>query len=157
MQACSIDIGRVRARHLALQAKWAAENKKPPTRNQARAWLEPIRRAMREIKTGEIDAHRGYAVTRIHHCDNDVARVDHCINGFVAMIMRLDPGFDVMPLIKVSQKLEAGVLLTVAEVDRCFAVLNQCETMLLGFSRNQLKDAALAEQINIELEMLGIK
>ena len=35
------------------------------------------------------DAYRGYAITRIHHADNDFARVDHAINGFVALMDRL--------------------------------------------------------------------
>jgi hypothetical protein len=140
-----------------LHAKYDAGHSRPPTRKQAAAWLHPIRKAFREMKSGECDAHRGYAITRIHHADNDFARVDHCINGFVAMLERLSPEFDIQAMKKVSKKLENGVLMTVQEIDACFAVLNACEDLLVTIPRSALKDAALVEQINIEMELLGIK
>ncbi len=148
---------RMQARHVAACAQYQAGHDKPPTRSQAQAWLEPIRKALREMQRGEIDAHRGYPITRIHHTDDDFARVDHCINGFTAMLDRLMPEFDAGPLKRVSRKLENGILLTPAEVDACFSTIKQCENRLLKFTRRQLKDAALTEQINIELEMLGLK
>lgn len=110
-----------------------------------------------QIKSGEVDAHRGYPITRIHHADNDFARIDHCINGFVAMLERLAPEFDITPLKSVSKKLENGVLMTVPEIDACFRVLNACEDLLITYSRAQLKAAALTEQLNIELERIGLK
>jgi len=140
-----------------LQAQYIAGNNKTPTRKQAAAWLAPIRKAFREMKSGECDAYRGYAITRIHHCDNDFARVDYCINGFVAMLERVAPNFDVSAMRKVSKRLENGVLMTVEEIDACFLLLNQCETLLTKIPRNVLKDAAQTEQINIEFELLGLK
>jgi len=151
------NIKRAKARHLALCDQFDAGKHKPPTRKDARAWLAPIRRAFNQIKQGEVDAHRGYPITRIHHADNDFARIDHCINGFVAMIERLDTGLDISPLRKVSTKLENGVLLTVQEIDACFALLNASETALLRFSRGHLADVAKIEQINIEFERMGLK
>ena len=67
------------------------------------------------------------------------------------------PALDTGPLKRVSKKLETGVLLAAAELDNCFALLNTVENQLLTYTRSQLKDAALTEQINIELELLGIK
>lgn len=148
---------RQQLRHQAAVAQYQAGRHKPPSRKQVQAWLAPIRRAFVEIRSGEIDAHRGYAITKLHWADNDFARVDFCINGFVAMIERLIPDFDVAPLKRISKKLETGVLLTAVEVDACFATLKQCEDRLLRFRRCDLKDAALTEQINIELEQLGLK
>lgn len=152
-----MSLTRHQRRHLAAVAQYKADSQKPPTRKQAQAWLAPIRRAFVEIKSGEVDAHRGYPITRIHHADNDFARVDHCINGFVAMLNRLAPEFDTGPMERVSKKLSNGILLTVPEVDGCFTTLNDCEDLLLTFTRAQLKDAAQVEQINIEFERMGIK
>lgn len=73
------------------------------------------------------------------------------------MLDRLDLGVDVSPLRKVSTKLGNGVLLTVAEIDACFALLNQCETLLKRYTRTELADAANTEMINIEMERLGLK
>lgn len=95
---------------------YKAGHHKPPTRKQAKAWLAPIRRAMAELKSGEVDAHRGYVITRLNPSDTDFARIDHCINGFTAMMDRL-----------------------------------------IKFTRAALKDAAVTEQINIELELAGLK
>ena len=152
-----ISIPRINARRQALRAKFDSEKHKPPTRKQIQAWLEPIRRAFRQIKSGEVDAVRGYAITRIKPTDDDYARIDHCINGFTAMLDRVCPEIDAQPLKSVSKKLANGVLLTVQEIDACFAVLNTCENALRKYTRAQLKDAATTEQINIELELKGLK
>lgn len=150
-------MSRLYRRYRTLCDQYHAGHDKPPTRKQAQAWLAPIRRAFVQIKSGEVDAYRGYPITRIHHADNDFARIDHCINGFVAMLNRLSPDFDTSPMTRIAKKLEAGALLTVPEIDACFAALNDCEDLLLTFSRAQLKDAAQVEQINIEFERMGIK
>lgn len=152
-----MSLSRQQRRHQAAVARYDAGRQRPPSRKQVQAWLAPIRRAFVEIRSGEIDAHRGYAITKIHWADNDFARVDYCINGFVAMIERLIPDFDVAPLKRVSKKLETGVLLTAAEVDACFSTLNQCEDRLLRFRRCDLVDAANTEMIVIEMERLGLK
>ena len=148
---------RMQLRHAAAITRYQDEKHKPPTRAQARAWLDPIRRAFNELKSGEIDAVRGYAITRIHWADEDYARVDWCINGFTAMLDRLMPEFDTEPMKKVSRKLSAGVPLTVAEIDASFAVLNACESLMITFKRSDWMDVALTEQLNIELERLGFK
>lgn len=146
---------RLRARYLADYARYQAENNKPPTRAQIRAWLEPMRRAFDEMRSGEMDAYRGYAITRINPADEDFARVDFCINGFVSMLARLAPEFDTGAMKKVSKKLEAGILLELQEVDACLSILKECEVMMRKFTRGQLKDAAQTEQVVIELERLG--
>ena len=146
-----------RAKYLAACDRFQADKQKPPTRKQASAWLYPIRKAFREIKTGEIDAYRGYAITRIHHADNDFARVDHCINGFLATLDRLMPEFDTSAMRIVSKKLESGMLLEHSKVDACFKTLNACESALIKFKRSDLISVSQTEMINIELERLGLK
>lgn len=148
---------RERARYLAACDRYQAEKQKHPVRRQMQAWLLPIRKALAEIRTGEVDSYRGYPITRIHHADNDFARVDFAINGFLALISRLLPDYDLSPMQRLSKKLENGMLLELAEVNECGLLLNDIEERLLTFTRAQLKDAADIEMINIELELLGLK
>ena len=39
------------------------------TRRQVAGWLLPIRSALKEMLSGEVDSIRGYAVTRLHRGD----------------------------------------------------------------------------------------
>ena len=147
---------KARARYLASCDRFAVDKNKPPTRKQARAWLDPIRKAFNEIKTGEVDSHRGYAITRIHHADNDFSRIDHAINGFVALIERLMPDFDLAPVTRISKKLENGILLEAKEVHEALAMLKACENRMIKFKRSDLTDAANTEMVRIEIERLGM-
>ena len=151
-----MSLSRIQLRHRSVIDSYKAEIIRPPSRKQARAWLAPIRSAFNEIKSGEVDSHQGYAITRIKRNDDDFARIDHCINGFIAMIERLAPEFDLSAMRKVGKKLEVGILLTHEEVESCFKTLNGVEDLLIGFSRQALKDAAQTEQIKIEFERMGI-
>lgn len=124
------------------------------TRRQARAWLTPMRSCFTEMKTGEVDAIRGYAVTRLHDQDS-YERIDWCIAGFRGLIDRLCPEIDTRPLLAVEKKLAAGVALLVQEIDAALIVLKRSEDALLRHSVAAVKDAVLTEQINIELERIA--
>ena len=67
---------RQQLRHQSAIARYKADRNKPPSRKQMQAWLDPIRKAMAEIRTGEIDAYRGYPITRIHHAFALIRRVE---------------------------------------------------------------------------------
>ena len=149
-------LSRHQLHHRAACARFQAGKQKPPTRKQARAWLAPIRNAMAEMRTGYVDSHRGYAITRIHWADEDFARIDHAINGFVALMVRLMPDLDVGPMTKLSKKLESGVLITLPELNACSTLLKTVEDRLLTFRRCDLVDAANIEMIAIEVERLGL-
>lgn len=154
---CRINLPpKARARYLASCDRYAAEKNKPPTRKQARAWLAPIRKALVEMRSGEVDAVRGYAITRIHHHDNDFARVDHAINGFSGLITRLMPDLDLTPITRLSKKLEAGILLEIHELDAAHRLLDTVEDRLITFTRSALTAAANTEMTVIELERLGL-
>ena len=150
-------MNRILRKHRAMVDQYHAGTNKPPTRKQAKAWLAPIRSAFNQMLTGEIDAHRGYAITRIHHADEDFARVDFAINGFLALLQRVMPDFDTTSMKKVSKKLESGVLMTAKEIEDCFIILNECENNLIKITRADLKHAAQVEQVSIELERLNLK
>lgn len=148
---------RMQLRLMAAKQRYEAGKNKPPTRRQINAWLDPIRKALGEIRSGEVDSYRGYAITRIHHADNDFARVDHAINGFVGMLDRLFDDIDTAPLKKISKKLENGILIELHEVTECVEPLDLCEERMLHKTRADLIDAANTEMIAIEFERLGVK
>lgn len=121
------------------------------TRRQAQAWLGPIRASFSQMKSGEADSIRGYAVTRLH--SNDAwERVDFCIAGFRCLLGRLFPGFDTAPLERVEKKLAAGTPLTEQELNECLSLFNRCESMLVKIQIDVVRDAVITEQIVIELE-----
>ena len=152
-----MSLTRQQLRHHAAIAQYQAGKRKPPTRKQAKAWLAPIRSALAELRTGEVDSWRGYAITRIKRNDEDFARIDHCINGFCALIARLMPDTDISPFTRLAKKLESGIMLTVSEIDECLALIKRVENGLITFSRERMMDAANTEMVAIELERLGIK
>lgn len=149
-------LNRTQRHRQAIVASYKAGKAKPPTRKQAQAWLAPIRNALAELRSGSVDAIRGYPVTRLHTGD-DYARIDFCINGFVALIDRLLPALATEPLRRLARKLELGTPLRMEDIDACTGLLHAVENGLLKLPRQTLLDAALVEQINIELERIGVK
>jgi hypothetical protein len=126
------------------------------TRRQALARLAPIRRALADVRAGEVDSIRGYPVTRLNAQD-DYARLDWCLNGFLSLLQRLEVGLDLAPGERLSKRLASGVLLTVGEVDAVLALLNQAENKLVGMSIDKVRDAVQTEQVAIELDSLGLR
>ena len=72
------------------------------TRRQVDGWFLPIRRALNEMLTGEVDSIRGYAVTRLHNGD-EYERVDWCMAGFVGVLSRIFPELDLSPMTKLQR------------------------------------------------------
>jgi hypothetical protein len=120
------------------------------TRKQARAWLAPIRACFGQIKSGEVDAVRGYAVTRLHASD-DYARIDYCAAGFRALMERICPQIDTAPLLRIEQRLSAGVPLEVEHIDASLRMLMAVENNLIKHSVAEVKEAVMIEQILIEM------
>ena len=148
---------RAQLRHQAAIDRYQANKQKPPTRKWLRSWLYPIRKTMNELRTGYIDTYRGYPITKLDSSDEDFARIDYAINGYVALIDRLMPDFDTSPIKTVGKKLENGTMLEQAEVSAAIAMLNDVEDRLIRFKRCELADAANVEMTVIEFERLGIK
>lgn len=126
------------------------------TRRQACQWLAPMRSALAQIRTDQVDAIQGYAVTRLNDKD-DYTRLDWCINGFLGLIDRLLPQVDTSCAKRLSNRLAAGVPLTIAEVDAACQMLRLVEDGLVGLPTAAVRDAVTAEQISIELDALGLR
>ena len=125
------------------------------TRRQVDAWFVPIRAALREMLSGEVDSIQGYAVTRLHTSD-DYARVDHCIAGFVGVLSRIFDGLDVSMLTKIQKRLANGAPLTEIDVQAALDFLKSLETPLIKADWHKIKNALQTEMIQIELSELGI-
>lgn len=126
---------------------------KKVTRRHAKAWLDPIRKCFAQMRQGEVDAIRGYAVTRLR-ADDDYARIDYCIAGFRGMIGRLFPDFDDGPIELIERRLANGLPLTLPEIDAAVQCLKVCEDAMVGLPRQRVMDAVMTEQIAIELDQL---
>lgn len=112
-----------------------------------------MRRCFGEIKQGEVDAIRGYPVTRLDIAD-EYTRIDWCIAGFRGLIDRLCAEIDTRALLSVEKKLASGVAMEVSEIDAALVVLKRCEDALLRHSIAVVKDAVLTEQVAIELDRM---
>lgn len=130
--------------------------KKRISRRHVRAWLEPIRKTFSEMLRGEVDSLKGYAVTRLNHND-EYARIDYCIAGFKAVLARLCQEIDASALDRVERKLANGTPLFPSEIQDCFKLLKVCENSLVRKTVEEVKDAVLTEQIQIELDELAME
>lgn len=126
------------------------------TRNQIRSWLAPMRQCLRDLRSGEVDAIRGYPVTRIDQGD-DYARIDFCIAGFQSLIGRLCPQADDGSLARLQRKLANGVALTVGDIDAGLSMLHRCEDALTRLPMATIKSAVLTEMIDIEIDRAGLR
>lgn len=126
------------------------------TRRKAAQWLAPMRAAFQQMKTGEVDSIRGYAVTKLHHRD-DYARIDFCIAGFRALISRLFPDIELSDLEKIERRLAAGVPIAYQDIDCALSILRRVEDSMVGIHQSVVTDAVLTEQIIIEVEQKGMQ
>lgn len=90
------------------------------------------------------------------HQINSVTRIDYCMAGFRALIVRLLPSLPLLAMTRLEKKLSAGTPLTPAEIDDVFRELSDVEDRLIHFTRADLASAARTEQIAIEFEAAGI-
>ena len=123
------------------------------TRRQVDGWFLPIRRALNEMLTGEVDSIRGYAVTRLHHGD-EYERVDYCIAGFVGVLSRIFPDLDLSPMTKLQRLLASGTPIHAADVHKALALLKSPETPLIKEDWHRVKSCLTTEMIAIELQDL---
>ena len=123
------------------------------TRRQVDGWFLPIRRALNEMLTGEVDSIRGYAVTRLHNGD-EYERVDWCMAGFVGVLSRIFPELDLSPMTKLQRLLAAGTPIHAADVHKALALLKSLETPLIKEDWHRVKSFLTTEMIAIELQDL---
>ena len=144
---------RREARRMSREATLEKRKLQPPTKQEVGAWLSPVRKVLNEmLQCGSVDTIKGYAVTKIGG-DDDYSRVDWCINGFVAVLRRIDPSLDFSALEKVSARLEKGVPLEEDLLKSALETLDVAEKSMMQKTLGSIYDATITEQILIELEM----
>ena len=149
-------MNRQQLRFQKIKMQWEGQMLKPPTRKQARAWLSPITKALNELKTGEVDCVRGYPITQIRWAGNEIARVDHAINGFVSLLDRINTQLDTKHLASLANKLTNGIMLTQKEIDWALLVVRSAEDYIIKVPRNRLIDFARTEMIYQEITQQGL-
>lgn len=129
-------------------------DKKPP-RRQMQAFIAPVREALKQMRSGEVDSIDGFPVFK--DWQGDWARIDWAMNGFVSMVSRAEPDLDMSLFDNLAAKLESGMLMTVQEIDQALSILKTVEKALTKVTRARLKECVLDEQIDIELSQMGLK
>ena len=119
------------------------------TRKQVTGWLLPIRSALKEMLSGEVDSIRGYAVTRLHNGD-EYERVDWCMAGFVGVLSRIFPDLDLSPMTKLQRLLAAGTPIHAEDVHKALALLKSLETPLIKEDWHRIKACLTTEMLSIE-------
>ena len=124
-------------------------------RRQVDGWFLPIRSALREMLSGEVDSIRGYAVTRLHNGD-EYERVDWCIAGFVGALSRIFPDLDLSPMTKLQRLLAAGTPIHAEDVHKALALLKSLETPLIKEDWHRIKACLTTEMLSIEFSEMGM-
>jgi hypothetical protein len=124
------------------------------TRRQVEQWLFPIRAALAEIKSGEVDSLYGYAVTKLRK-DDEYMRIDYCIVGWLGVLSRIVPSFDLTSMRVIGDKLASDTPLTVTEINTALRSLREAEELIVGGSLKTIKSMLLTEQIQIEIDALA--
>lgn len=146
---------RVQLRQQKILANYQAEMNRPPTRKQARAWVDPLRRAIASLLQGEVDTLKGHPIFEIKWAGNPVARIDHSLNGFVSIMRRMNPESKVEAIEHLAKRLTYGIMLTEEEVHAALSELAQTEHEIIKHTRKQLMDWVQTEQISCALQARG--
>ena len=125
------------------------------TRRQVTGWLLPIRAALKEMLSGEVDSIKGYAVTRLHNGD-EYERVDYCLAGFSGVLCRIFPEIDLSPLTRLQKRLAAGAPVTEKEIHAALAFLKSIETPMIKQDWHHIKSCLTTEMLSIELSELRV-
>ena len=123
------------------------------TRRQVDGWFLPIRAALNEMLSGEVDSIRGYAVTRLHNGD-EYERVDYCLAGFVGVLSRIFPDCDLSPMTRLQKRLANGTPIHPEEIHAALKLLKDIETPLIKADWHAVKSALTTEMIQIEMDEL---
>lgn len=128
---------------------------KRPTRRQMQQFIAPVREALKQMRTGEVDSIKGYPVFK--DWQGEWSRIDWAMNGFVSMVRRANSALDMYIFDKLAIKLANGTVLTIPEIDMALGRLKEVESALTKVTRGRLKECVIHEQIDIEVSAHGLK
>lgn len=119
----------------------------------------PIDSMLADLYTGEV-AYLGATPMMADH-DGDLSEIVPCIIGWTSCLeriaRRLDIPLDLGLMRRVAKRLEAGILLDVADLDRMAALVNRCRAIYLASPVHIRKACVVDEQIDIAMEEYGLR
>lgn len=131
----------------------------PPHPVHAWRTFEPIFAFLQQMATGSIDAIQGRPVMRAWE-SNELLEVCPALDGWICCWKRIIAGeklaIDLTPMVILYRNLKYGVMLQEPHIARAMACTNACYQAYLRIPRGRMVDYSKTEQIQIELESLGI-
>ena len=125
------------------------------SRREAEQICSKIRAGFMELRSGYATTYRGYVV--FEDWQGELSRTDMALAGWCDCWERFNTGLDLTPHDRLRKKLEAGVPLTIAEIDEALALLNKQQKALSSLPRDFIQSQTNTELIAIAMEELGIK
>lgn len=121
--------------------------------------FEPIDSLIADLYAGEI-SHVGPTPVMVDH-DGELSEIVPCLIGWTNCLeriaRRLDIPLDLGLMRRVAKRLEAGILLDVADLDRMAALVNRCRAIFLASPVHIRKACVVDEQIDIAMEEYGLR
>ena len=119
----------------------------------------PMDALIADLYAGEL-SYVGPTPVMLDH-DGELSEIVPCIIGWTNCLeriaRRLDIPLDLGLMRRVAKRLEAGILLDVADLDRTAALVNRCRSIFLASPVHIRKACVVDEQIDIAMEEYGLR
>lgn len=145
------------ARHLREVDRTSAAQKRPTTRRRARAWLDPLRKALTDALSGEMGVVDDKPVVVLSRAKETIARVDHMLTSVASTMVRADPSAAecMQPLYTLAASIAGTGTMYADDVHAALVALRVAEGITIRTSPADL-DAAIRDT-RIEIEMRYIQ
>lgn len=121
--------------------------------------FSPIDSLVADLYAGEI-GYVGPTPVMVDH-DGELSEIVPCIIGWTSCMERIaraiDIPLDLGLMRRVAKRLEAGILLDVADLDRMSALINRCRAIFMACPVFIRKACVVDEQIDIAIEEYGLR
>ncbi|MDP3440980.1 MAG: hypothetical protein U0989_02615 [Azonexus sp.] len=119
----------------------------------------PLDRLIDDLYAGEV-SYAGLTPVMIDH-DGSYGEIVPSLNGWSSCMeriaRRLDIPLDLGLLRRIGKRIENGILLDVAAIDRAKTLIDRCRAIYLACPVHVRKAATVDEFIEIEIEELGLR
>lgn len=119
----------------------------------------PIDSLIADLYTGEV-SYQGPTPMMVDH-DGGLSEIVPCLIGWTSCLeriaRRLDIPLDLGLMRRIAKRLEAGIMLDVADLDRMAALVNRCRAIFLSSPVHIRKACVVDEQIDIAIEEYGLR
>ncbi|AXK39646.1 hypothetical protein [Crenobacter cavernae] len=130
-----------------------------PTLAEVHQVFAPIDWMFDEMRQGEVSEMSGVAAMR--DVERNWYQIGPALAGWIDCWQRLDRrfslGLDLTPLCELGRKLDDGELMTMAEIDAAYAVINRCRELYRQMDVYEVKTVVRTTEIVIALEEAGAR